>query len=115
AFRRGLFRNQAHLAVIEQQRMARPKGGEDFRMRQLHAVVVARRLVGIEYEALAVLELGRAFGESAEPQFWPLQVDQDADRAAIARLDIADGRDQFAHLVMRRMAHVDAEYIRAGL
>ena len=44
-----------------------------------------------------------------------LQVDQDADRAAIAALDIADGLDQFAHLVVRGVAHIDAEHVGAGL
>src|SRR6185369_10639935 len=84
-------------------------------MRQLHTAVVTRRLVGIEHKTLAVLELGGAFGESAEPQLRSLQIDQDADRAAIAALDIADGVDQLAHLVVRRVAHVDAEHVRAGL
>src|SRR6185437_1251725 len=31
------------------------------------------------------------------------------------RLDIANGVDQLAHLVMRGMAHVDAEHVGAGL
>ena len=48
--------------------MAGAKGCENFRMRQLHAAVVARRLVGIERETLPVLELRGAFGERAEPK-----------------------------------------------
>src|SRR6185503_5751578 len=95
--------------------MAGPKCCENFRMGKLHPAVVARRLVGIEREALAVLELGRAFGERAEPQLWSLQVDQDADRPAVARLNIADGLHQLTHLVVRGVAHVDAEHVRTGL
>src|ERR1700761_4929539 len=83
-------------------------------MRQHHARAVARCFVGIECEVLAVLQLHRAFGERAEPQFRALQIDQDADRTAIARLDVADGFHQLAHLVVRRVAHVDAEHVGAG-
>src|SRR4029077_18605212 len=32
-----------------------------------------------------------------------------------ARLDIANGLDQFAHLVVRGVAHIDAEDVSAGL
>ena len=60
------------------------------------------------------LRLG-AFVERAQAQLRSLQIDQDADRPAVAALDIADGRDQFAHLVMRGVAHIDAEHIGAGL
>src|SRR5205085_3490292 len=59
--------------------------------------------------------LYRAFDKRAETEFWPLQVDQDADRPAIAALDIADGTHQLAHLVVRGVAHVDAEHIGACL
>ncbi len=61
------LRDQTHLAVVEQKRMAGPKRGQDFRMRKLHAGVVAGRLVGIEHEALAVVELDRALSERTEP------------------------------------------------
>jgi hypothetical protein len=84
-------------------------------MRQLHAAVVAGRLVGIEREALAVLELRGAFGERAEPQLRSLQIDKDADRPAVAALDIANGLHQLTHLVVRGVAHVDAEHVRTGL
>jgi hypothetical protein len=111
---RGLFRDQPHLAVVEQQRMAGPQRSQDLRMRKLDAGGVARRLVGVERKSLAVLELDRAFGEGAESELRSLQVDQDADRAAVAGLDIADRRHQLPHLVMRGVAHVDAEQIGAG-
>src|SRR3982075_2006934 len=84
-------------------------------MRKLDAGVVARSLVGIQHKAFTVVELDRAFGERAEAKFWALKVDQNADRAAVARLDIADGLDQLAHLVVRGVAHIDAEDVGAGL
>src|SRR5260370_15266078 len=84
-------------------------------MRELDARIVARGLVGIEHKTFAVLELDRAFGERAQAKFWALKVDQDADRPAIAALDIANGLDQFAHLVVRGMAHIDAADVGAGL
>ena len=66
--------------------------GEDLRMRQIDARRVARRRIGVEHEAVAVLHLHRAAGEGAEPQLRPLQIDQDADRAAGVALDAADRR-----------------------
>src|SRR5262249_5266942 len=60
-------------------------------------------------------ELHGAFRERADPEFGSLQVDQDADRPAVAGLDIADVGDELAHLVVRRVAHVDAEDVGAGL
>src|SRR6266852_8740422 len=84
-------------------------------MRQLDPGVVTGCLVGIEHEAFAVLELDQAFGERAQAELWSLKIDQDADRPAVARLDIANGLDQFAHLVVRGMAHIYAEDVGAGL
>ena len=115
ALGRGVFGDQAHLAVVEQQRVARPQRRQDFRMRKVYARVVAGRLVGIERKALPVIELCRTFGEGTKTQLRPLQVDEDADRAAVAAFDIANGLDQIAHLVMRRVAHVDAEHVGTGL
>jgi hypothetical protein len=112
---RGFLGDQPHLAVVEQKRMAGLEGSENFRMRQLHARVVAGRLAGIEHEALAVMKLCRAFGERSQTQLWSLQIDENADRAAVAAFDIADGLDQFPHLVMRGVAHIDAKDVGAGL
>jgi len=63
ALGRGLFRDQPHLAVVEQQRMAGPQRRQDFRMRKVDAGLVAGRLVGIEHKAPAVMELDCAVGE----------------------------------------------------
>ena len=51
-------------------------------MRQVSARCIARRRIGIECEALAVVHRRRAAGEGAEPKFRPLQIDQDADGPA---------------------------------
>ena len=110
-----LNRGQAHFAVVEQKRLAGLRGLQDFRMRQVHARGVAGRIVGIEREGVALLHHGEAAAELSEPQFRPLQIDQDADRAIVFLFDAADRRDQLAHFVMRGVAHVDAEHVGAGL
>src|SRR2546430_11755759 len=95
--------------------MTRLERRQNFRVRKLNAGVVAWSLVGIEDKAFAVVELDRSFDERAQAKFWALQVDQNADRAAVATLDVANGLDQFAHLVVRGVAHVNAEDVGAGL
>ena len=47
-------RHQPDLAVIEQQFMARLERRKNFRMRQVHARHVARRLVAVEHERCAL-------------------------------------------------------------
>src|SRR6266851_666217 len=95
--------------------MTRPQRCQNFRVRELDAGIVAGSLVGIEDKTFAVVELDRAFGERPQPKFRALKIDQNADRPAVATLDIADGLDQFAHLVVRGMAHIDAEDVGTGL
>ena len=60
ALRADLGRHQAQLAVVDEQRVAGLDGGENFRMRQLHAGGIAGRRVGIEGEVLALVDLGRS-------------------------------------------------------
>ena len=69
----------------------------------------------IEDKFLALVDLGRAVLEGAEPQFRALQIDQDADRPVIFRLHGADARHQLTHPVVIGVAHIDAEHIGAGL
>ena len=76
---------------------------------------LGRRWIGIEREILALVDLGRAVLEGAEPQFRPLQIHQDADGPAILGFDRADGRHQLAHPLMVGVAHIDAENVGAGL
>ena len=90
ALRTDIGRNQAQLAVVDQQRVAGLDGGENLRMRQLHALGVAGRRVVVEDEILALVDLGGAVLERAEPQLRALQIDQDADRPVVIRLDGAD-------------------------
>src|SRR6195256_5331870 len=84
-------------------------------MLNLDPGVVARRLCRIQHEAFAVLELDRAFRERPDAELRALKIDQNADRPPVARLDIANGLDQFAHLVVRGMAHIDTKDVGAGL
>src|SRR5207248_11364398 len=98
ALRRSILGDQPHLAIIEQARVTRPERGENFWMRTLDVSVVARCFVGIEPKAFAVLELDRAFAKRAQAKFWALQIDQNADRAAITALDVADGLAQLPPL-----------------
>src|SRR5581483_1004329 len=60
-------------------------------------------------------QYGRAACKAAEPELRPLQVDEDADRSALFRLDGADRRHQLAHPVMRGVTHVDAEDVDSRL
>ena len=83
-------------------------------MRQIDARLPARRGVAVENEGFAVAQVGGAVGESAEPELRPLEVDKDADRAAGLFLHLADHRDPLPHHVVRSVAHVDAENVRAG-
>ena len=105
---------QHHFAVVDEEPVSLGERAQDFRMRQIDARLAAGGGVAVKDEGLAVLQFGGAAGERAEPELRPLQVDKDADRAAGLFLDIADHRDPFAHPVMRSMAHVDAEDVRAG-
>jgi hypothetical protein len=53
-------------------------------------------------------------GEGANAKLGALQVDEDAERAPLRHLDLADGRHQPAHRVVVGVAHVDAENVGAG-
>ena len=69
-------------------------------MRQVHAVDVAGRRVAVEHEGRALGEFDAAVGELADPQLRALQIDQDADRAAIVGFERADHADALAHRVV---------------
>ena len=104
---------EAKLAVVDEKRIVRLDRGEYFRMRQLHAVGVAWRRVGIEREILTGIDFGRSVLESADAQFRTLQIDQDADRPAMFGFDGANRRHQFAHALGIGVAHIDAEDVGA--
>jgi hypothetical protein len=82
---------QANLAVVDQQIGARFQRGEDLRMRQAHAPLVARRGIEVETERGARLQSNRTVGEGADAQFGPLQVEQHAYRPAGGARDPAGG------------------------
>ena len=105
---------QHHFAVVDEDPVPLRERTQDFRMRQIDARLAPGRGVAVKDEGLAALQVGAAAGERAEPELRPLQVDKDADRAAGLFLHIADHRDPLPHPVMRSMAHVDAEDVRAG-
>jgi hypothetical protein len=106
---------EAQAPVIQQQVGADLDGFEDLRMRQLGARGIARLVVEIEAEGPTGLQLHRAAGEGADPQLRPLQVHQDADRAFVFLLDLAD--EVIALLVIRvgSVAEIEAEDVGAGL
>ena len=115
--RSALFSTTRHadLAVVEQQRVTRLDSLEDLRMRQEHAIGRASALGGVEAERGAFAQGSAAAADLAEAKLRPLQVGEDADGAAEGRLAVAHGGVQLLHHVERRVAHVDAENVDAGL
>ena len=95
--------------------MAHLDGVEDLWMRQEYAGRAARLLVGVEAEGGALGEGDALALEGAEAELRPLQVGQDADRPAELGLGRAHGGVQLLHHVVRRVAHIDAEYVDARL
>ena len=106
---------QAHLAVVDEEAVTRLERLEDFGVRKEDAAGRSRCRVGIEREGLADGNLDRLVGEGAEAKLRALQVGEDADRPALLRADGADRGHEFAQLVMRGVAHVDAEDVGTGL
>jgi hypothetical protein len=98
----------AQLAVVQQQGRARPHGGQDLGVRQVHARLVARRRVAVEAEGLAGLQHHRAVGELADAQLGTLQVGQDAQRTADDLLGLADRRIDGRVGLVRAVAEVQA-------
>jgi hypothetical protein len=111
----GFEREKPDLAVVEQERVARRDGGEDFGMRQVHARGVAGRGIGVEAEGLVLGQRHGVGRETADPQLRALQIDQDADRPSVLGLHRANRRHQLAHALVRGVAHVDAEDVGARL
>src|SRR5215467_14221497 len=89
--------------------------GENLRMRQVNARRVAGRGIGIEREAIAGLHYYGTAREGAKAEFGSLQINQDANRPAGVALHRTDHADQFAHAILTRVAHVDAENVGAGI
>ena len=66
-------------------------------MGQIDARRAAEGGVAVKGEGVALMQVSAAAGEGAEPEFWPLQVDQDADRATDLLLERANHRHSLAH------------------
>ena len=81
---------QADPTVVEEQFLPGLDRLEHLRMRQPHPARVARRLVEIEPELLALGQRDRALGEGTDPEFRALQVGHRRDRAAELLLQGAD-------------------------
>jgi hypothetical protein len=100
--------------VIEQQAVARLDRRKNLRMAEMDAAFVARRGVGIESEDLSVLDARLTALEGTDAQFRTLEVGQNADRPVELRFDLANRAMQLFELLVGRMAHIDAKYIRTG-
>ncbi len=111
----GLDGDEAHLAVVEQERVAGLDGGEDFGVRQVHPLGIAGRWIGVEREGITLGERGRIIREAAEPELWALEIEQDPDRPAVLGFHLPNRRHQLAHARMGRVTHIDAEDVGAGL
>src|SRR5208282_900131 len=75
----------------------------------------ARRRIAVQNKILPGVDFCPVVLEIAEPELWPLKIDQDADRPVPFGFDGADRRHELAHLLVVRMTHVDAKHVSAGL
>jgi hypothetical protein len=89
-------------------------GGQDLGVRQVHTLGIAGRRIIVEDEGVAIGEHGRTGREAPDPELGPLQIDQNADRAAMLEFDRADRRHQLAHALVAGVTHIDAEDVGAG-
>ena len=104
----------AHLAVVDEQRVAKCECREDLRMRQLDACLVAGRIVKVESEDVSLCdEHGLIVLEGAHAQLRPLQVGEHGDRVAMLRLERANAIDDLLLLFAHAVGEVDAENVDA--
>ncbi len=81
-------------------------------MEQTDATLISRRMVGVEHNALPYLKAYLPFLERTDAQLRPLEVREDGDRP-VFEFKLPERGDIGSHLVMARMAHIDAEDIGA--
>ncbi|CAM2186194.1 hypothetical protein PSAC2689_60296 [Paraburkholderia sacchari] len=84
-------------------------------MRQRRARLIARRRIEIETETRAHGEFRKTRLERAEAQLRSLEIEQNADRAAIFLFKAADFRMTLGMIVVRAVAEIQSEDIDAGL
>ena len=106
---------EAHLAVIDEELVARLQRGEDLGMRQRRPRLVAGFVVEVEPEIGAGRESHPATGEIAEPELRALQIGEDADRSPGFGLDAADVGEERAVIVVRAVAEIAAEDVDPGI
>ncbi len=111
--RRDALHAQHQLAVVDQQARASLERGEQFGVRQVDTRRVARRLVGVEREGLAVHQFGRTVLEGTDAQLRSLQVDEDRRRAAGFLFERADRGNHLGMAGVVAVAHVDAKGVGA--
>ena len=93
---------------------ARFKRVKDFFVWQLHAGGITLGVVQIKPEIGADDQIfASVIGKHTNPQFWPLKVGQNTDRAVEVRFDLPDDRVARPDFCVVTMAHVQAEHIGA--
>src|SRR5216110_2739993 len=80
-------------------------------MRQRRAVLVAGVLVEVEAKMPPGHDFRLASREIAEPQLWPLQIGEDADRPPGIAFDLTDFGESGAVLLVGAVAEIEAEDI----
>ena len=103
--------DQPDLAVIDQQGRSRFQRRENLGVGQLHAVDVAGGAGQVHAKPCALYQFLTAVCKRAHAQFRTLKVGQNADRSAQIGLDLANMDIAGTNIVMRAMAHVQAEHI----
>ena len=84
-------------------------------MGQGYALGRSRRLVHVEAQLLALLQLERSLGEDAQPELGALQIHQDGDGMLVFLLHRPQEIDALAMVVRRAVAEVQAKDVGAGL
>ena len=113
-FRSDFSDPQNKLTIVEQQPCADFQCSKYLGVRQMHAMRVARRLVGIQPEIVARVQFNLALGKGADAQLGPLQIHQDRRGPVIRFFERADIGNQLRLVGLLAMAHVDAKGIGAG-
>ena len=105
---------QDQLAIVEQQPRLGHQSRIDFGMRQIDAARVAGRFIAVKDEGRALFQDREPLFEGADAQLWPLEIAQDGGRPVEFLFQRADRGDAGRMILMRAMAHIDAESVGPG-
>ena len=106
---------QIELAVVDQKRMARFRSRVNLGVQEANAFCVSWGVICVEDHALPALKLDLPFGKRADPKLGTLEIRQDSD-GAVFRFKLAEKASNIVpKVVVARMAHIDAEHVRASL